>query len=290
MHGILGKQTFTDDRFFRADLAPWPAGDGAIDVKDLAMTQQIILDGQYPNGTRLRAAGIKEELSRATAVQAPKAKITIYVTRRGIVARMENTVNVKGIQLELSNIPSVPDTARVSTIWGPGSKGFSNNVLRMIAADLSGGSVVTPGERMVIEMVFDIANPLQVSFKKLIVADENNNMIADIEASIVYGSPNPVEEVRDLPTYELGQNYPNPFNPTTRIQFHLPSTADIRLVVHNLLGEEIRTLYSGKADAGRHVIEWDATGASGEIVPSGIYMYTLYTARTRFTRKMIYMR
>ncbi|MBE0644397.1 MAG: T9SS type A sorting domain-containing protein [Bacteroidetes bacterium] len=290
MHVILGKSTYSGETFTRADIAPWPAGDGTIDVKDLAMTQQIILDGQYPNGTRLRIQGqTADSHARAVAFNAPKAKVTVYITKKGVEVRLENTVNVKGIQLELSNIPIVPDTAKVNTIWGPGSKGFSNNILRIIAADLSGASVVTPGDRIVIEMNFDIGNPLQVSFHKLIVADESNGAVTDIEASIVYGSPNPVEEVRTLPTYELSQNYPNPFNPTTRIQFHLPSGGNIRLVVYNLLGEEIRTLYSGYAEAGRHVVNWDATSESGEHLPSGVYVYTLYTASTRFTRKMMYM-
>jgi hypothetical protein len=213
----------------------------------------------------------------------------VYITKRGVVVRMENTINVKGLQLELSNIPTVPDTAKVNTIWGPGSKGYSNNVLRIIAADLSSGSIVSPGNRLVIEMLFDIANPLQVSFKKLIVAKEDNNPITDVEASIVYGSPNPVEDAIELPRYELGQNYPNPFNPSTRIQFNLPSAGNVRLVVYNQAGEEISTLFSGWAEAGRHIVEWDARSDRGERLSSGVYIYTLYTARTRFSRKMIYM-
>lgn len=288
MHVILGKATFQGDALLRADIAPWPSGDESIDVKDLAMTQQVILEGQYPNGIQLSAPveNVRSAAKR-TDVQA-QAKITVYVTKRGVVVRMENTVNVKGIQLELSNIPTVPDTAKVNTIWGPGSKGYSSNVLRIIAADLSSGSIVSPGNRLVIEMAFDIANPLQVSFKKLIVAKEDNSPVTDVEASIVYGSPNPAEQAPELPRYELCQNYPNPFNPSTRIQFNLPSAGNVRLVVYNQLGEEISTLFSGYAEAGRHTVEWNARSGAGERLASGVYVYTLYTARTRFSRKMIY--
>ena len=291
MHVILGKASFSSDTFIRADIAPWPTGDETVDVKDLAMTQQVILDGQYPNGMQLGATGDAiQSAAKQAGTQVPQAKVTVYITKRGIDVRLENTVNVKGIQLELSNIPTVPDTAKVSTIWGPGSKGYSNNVLRIIAADLSGGSVVSAGNRLVINMAFDIANPLQVSFKKLIVAKEDNSQITDVEASIVYGAPNATAEPHELPAYELGQNYPNPFNPSTKIRFNLPTAGNVRLVIFNLLGEEVTTLYSGWAEAGRHFVDWVAQGSNGEALPSGVYVYTLFTSSTRFSRKMIYSR
>lgn len=291
MNVILGRATYSGDTFSRADIAPWPAGDASINVKDLAMTQQIILEGQYPNGTPVDAAAPRAcALARAPEVLAAKGKITVFSHAEGITVWMENTVPVKGIQLELSNVPVVPDTVKVSTIWGPGSWGHSGNVLRIIAADLSGGRLVDAGSRHVIDVAFPSMNPLQVSFKKLIVADQDNNAINDIEASLIYSRPNPVEEERGLPMYELSQNYPNPFNPSTRIQFHMPSAGSTRLVVYNMLGEEIKTLYSGYSDPGRHTVEWDATDESGAAVPSGVYIYTLYTSRTRFTRKMVYMR
>ena len=39
--------------------------------------------------------------------------------------------------------------------------------------------------------------------------------------------------------YTLKQNYPNPFNPTTKIDFSLPMESNVKLVIYNILGQEV---------------------------------------------------
>jgi PKD repeat protein len=76
-----------------------------------------------------------------------------------------------------------------------------------------------------------------------------------------------------VPTaYRLFQNYPNPFNPSTRIMFSLPEAADVRLAVYNPFGQEVCVLFEGKKNAGVHTVVWDAKDASGNQVPSGVYL------------------
>jgi len=85
--------------------------------------------------------------------------------------------------------------------------------------------------------------------------------------------------------YGLEQNYPNPFNPRTQIKFSIAKPQDVKLVVYNLLGEEISTLLSEKKLAGEYTVEFDASHLS-----SGLYFYTLSTAEFKETRKMVLMR
>ncbi len=85
---------------------------------------------------------------------------------------------------------------------------------------------------------------------------------------------------------ELYANYPNPFNPGTRIGYFLPESASVRLKVYNTLGQEVRSLFSGRRNAGEHFMNWDGKDASGKFVSSGVYYYRLEADGTARTRKM----
>jgi hypothetical protein len=91
--------------------------------------------------------------------------------------------------------------------------------------------------------------------------------------------------------YKLGHNYPNPFNPSTTINFSLPQAAKVKLVIFNLLGQQIRTLVNDEFTAGDHSIQWDGKDNKGMIVGSGIYFYQL-SAGSSFsaTHKMVLMK
>jgi len=77
----------------------------------------------------------------------------------------------------------------------------------------------------------------------------------------------------------LGQNYPNPFNPSTKIPVSVPFTTHVELAVYNILGEEVRTIYSGTLAAGRHLFEWDGKDVNRKALSSGIYIYRLTTGK-----------
>ena len=90
-------------------------------------------------------------------------------------------------------------------------------------------------------------------------------------------SPTSVENSADnFPSeYELFQNYPNPFNPTTSIEFSLPVTADVELIIFNILGQKVSTLINEQQSAGYHSVMWNADDSNGIKLSSGIYFYML---------------
>ena len=75
--------------------------------------------------------------------------------------------------------------------------------------------------------------------------------------------------------YGLDQNLPNPFNAQTRISFSMPAAGHVKLVVYNVLGQEVVTLLDQKLDANKHEVVWDGLNAQGSIVASGTYFYRL---------------
>jgi hypothetical protein len=97
-----------------------------------------------------------------------------------------------------------------------------------------------------------------------------------------------VDEFQTKPMdYELIQNYPNPFNPETNINYALPEVADVKLIVYDLTGREIRTLRDATQSAGWYQLKWDGLDDNGSPVNSGVYFTRLQAGSDVRTIKMI---
>jgi len=70
--------------------------------------------------------------------------------------------------------------------------------------------------------------------------------------------------------YLLSQNYPNPFNPSTVITYQLPKSGNVKLVVFDVLGREVKTLVNEYKHAGSYEVTFDGTAFS-----SGLYFYRI---------------
>jgi len=85
--------------------------------------------------------------------------------------------------------------------------------------------------------------------------------------------------------FDLSQNYPNPFNPTTNIKFTIAKQGNYKLVVYNLLGEEVAVLMNGTLEKGSHQVVFN-----GSNLASGIYVYSLQGEGLKITKKMVLMK
>lgn len=75
--------------------------------------------------------------------------------------------------------------------------------------------------------------------------------------------------------FQLSQNHPNPFFAAgaTEIRFALPSAAEVRLEIFNLLGARVALLVDNKFLAGEHRVRWNGGAENGKTVAGGIYFY-----------------
>ena len=91
-------------------------------------------------------------------------------------------------------------------------------------------------------------------------------------------------------TANLEPSYPNLFNPTTTLRYNNHSSQQIRLTIHNLSGQVVRTLVDERVSAGSHGIVWDGRDATGKAVASGVYLYRLTFDEQKITRRMTLVR
>ncbi|MFA6455416.1 MAG: SBBP repeat-containing protein [Bacteroidota bacterium] len=93
-------------------------------------------------------------------------------------------------------------------------------------------------------------------------------------------------KISEVPSsFALKQNYPNPFNPSTTIRYAIPTFANVKLVIYDLLGREIATLVNEEQSAGWKEVRWNASNFA-----SGMYFYQLRSEGFNQTKKLMLMK
>ncbi len=107
----------------------------------------------------------------------------------------------------------------------------------------------------------------------------------DVEVYIVNGT-GVIDKNPPAPSdYSLAQNYPNPFNPVTTIEFSLPVSGNIRLVLSDMLGQVVQEIANGSYEAGLHQVTLNLSHLA-----SGVYLYTLEAGSFVSTKKLVLMK
>jgi hypothetical protein len=82
--------------------------------------------------------------------------------------------------------------------------------------------------------------------------------------------------------FRLYSNYPNPFNPATKIKFDIAKATNAKLVVYDVLGNEVARIIDEKLSAGSYTVDF-----KGENFGSGVYFYKFTTDYFTDTKKML---
>jgi hypothetical protein len=115
----------------------------------------------------------------------------------------------------------------------------------------------------------------------------NNQFSIHVNAVDVLG----IDESLVPEVYALHQNYPNPFNPITKIKYDLPENTHVTLLIYDIMGRQVRTLFSNLyQEAGYRSIVWNGLDEFGRPLPSGMYFYHIKTADFIKTKKMVLLK
>ena len=196
-----------------------------------------------------------------------------------------DTVSVSGDVTGI-NIGVVPVTHRgvicvIGRVLGPDSKpldgvrvfavGTDGEMLGFGLSDNTGSYSIDGLGAVAITLAFDregyqpgqqSVNPTSDGY----VIDIGDLKLASAVTQVV--NPQPFTPV----TFQLYQNYPNPFNPSTTITFDMPIAGTARLVIYNIIGQEILTLYNKPVAAGQVAVPWNGKDRLDRPVASGLYL------------------
>jgi hypothetical protein len=100
-------------------------------------------------------------------------------------------------------------------------------------------------------------------------------------ASVRPAAQGATPQVRLLPVV------PSPCRTWAAIRFDLPGGQHLAVRIHGADGALVRTLVSGRQDAGRHELHWDRRDDSGRLVPSGVYYCRLRGSGVDLSRPVV---
>ncbi len=117
------------------------------------------------------------------------------------------------------------------------------------------------------------------------VGTSGNLLLPKIKDGIISLKTGKDESLEKSLTYSLNENYPNPFNPNTIISYTIAEPNNVKLVVHDILGREVKILVNEYQSAGLKTVNFDA----GDL-PSGVYFYKLTAGSFTSVKKMLLLR
>ena len=194
---------------------------------------------------------------------------------------VEPCANLKGVNLR-ANLPEdgVLSLTAGDLLGQQNSSYFLQNIPRNgLDAGLAllgrGACIRGQGELIRIELAGDF-DPDDI----LITARDSGNK--DLGYTMEEG---PV--VLDTPTrYAISANYPNPFKPSTKIDFALPESQHVQIMIFSIDGRRVATLKNESMSAGRYTATWMGKDDQGEPVGSGIYFYRIQAGDFSRIQKM----
>lgn len=86
------------------------------------------------------------------------------------------------------------------------------------------------------------------------------------------------------------QIYPIPVVQNLVLEYALPKTQHVKIIIYDILGRKIKELIDGKVCSGEHKITWDKTDNKNQKVAAGVYFCRLETGKTGIIKKVVLLK
>jgi hypothetical protein len=284
--GVDANDALQIQRFWLGDRTSFPAGSwrgarttvslndaGAKDVTLwAAQTGDADLDGSAKSAKNAplvlaRSASASAKSTSAAGTKSIEAGETFEVP-----VRLDRAATLGAYGLAM-NYPAQKVTFEgVSSAQGEVPFRDANGTVRLSWFDHSGGTspIDAKAEHELVTLTFtaasdlDASGPLGLELVEGELSDAKGRSLANvglIVPSLTFGTPAP-------DNFALKGNSPNPFRNRTRVHLDLPSDAQVRVTVYNVLGQRVKQVEKQMEAGPSRALELDASRLS-----SGTYFY-----------------
>ncbi|MEX2401508.1 MAG: hypothetical protein WD423_12115 [Rhodothermales bacterium] len=253
-----------------ADLFPFPAGDGTLDVRDLTVLSQAVARGQWPDGFPLPIESVP-----VAKVSSGVAHVTLQSTGVGeYVLELQHDVPIRAFQLIL---PTAERTSATSLKHGDGftlRTGYDaeRGELRIVGFVANGGAIEAGVRRLAVSA--RVGSPRYAT----VIGTDLDRIAVDAHVPTLL-------ESEEVPDDEMGGPYPNPY-PSSGAPLRIERVPpDAHVSIFDVLGREV---LHREAESG--YFEWDGRDAAGRVVAPGLYVARLRTASLDRTWTVVVVR
>ena len=200
------------------------------------------------------------------------------ISCRDVTQTGDEVESYEGLLVSLSNVTVTSINQYDWTITQNGYSTLIDDDMATMAADNYMSDLV---EGQVLENVMGVFNYSFGTYKVQIrdLADLGQTMGINDDVQI-----HPYE-------YALYDNFPNPFNPETQIRFSIGSEENVKLVIYDMMGRQVRTLINGSSfRSGFHVVNWNGLDNEGHTLPTGMYIYRIKAGDYIADKKMLMLK
>lgn len=204
-------------------------------------------------------------------------KIQTYITDNG----GEINLSTEFYQSDLANVPNtLTRTLRLNY-----ENNFSQDVCINTEFSVSFCKTSNYPDKAGIIVAPSVSSPQIINFcfnyASLINRSDAKNLLTNSIYSLIGKSVGISLGDGIIPTeFELYQNYPNPFNPLTIVSYNVSKTSIVKLIITDVLGNEVKTLINEKHFPGKYSVSFEGNGLS-----SGAYFYLMYLDGNLFRSK-----
>jgi len=210
-------------------------------------------------------------------------EVPLYLTNGSNILSFETEISFDADVLIFSDI-----------IWSDGLGEFT------IESNLTDGNLLFAGAGSLPDGQNNVLATLQFTLNENFSGTEttvsmnqirfNENEIIVNGASATLTEVLSVDDIVTPEVFALHQNYPNPFNPTTTLRYDLPEDSQVKIMIYDLMGREVKSLVNIQQNAGYKAVVWDATNNLGQPVSAGMYLYRISAGDFYSVKKMVLLK
>ncbi len=275
------------------------SGNGTITAYDASLVLQYVVNLITGFPVEIGTSAKKFTLltkAQFDAQKSPNASLTFPATTAvpdslfTLPISLKNISGVSSIELTLKYDPSLAvfDSVKTADAASGMTMNYYNDKKNGLIRIAMAGSSMLQNDGDIAQILFRASKNVrgtvtsQIAVAKFLVNESDMTRLAPTAIFQIIGKPT---------SYQLDQNYPNPFNPSTTIGYQLPDdNTHVRLVVYNITGQIVKTLFDGTQNAGSYKLVWDGTNSGGAHVSSGIYFYRIAAGKFVQVKKTILLK